>query len=413
MLCRREAFFTLTLFDRALRGAGARAIAAIISTLVLILVARYLGADQRGVFVFMLSVCAMCAVIATFSVQNAIHEKIAALDRISTLLSMFVVILVVLSVALCIYVTLWTLGLLQMSIYALWGYPLVLIAVGELFFRQLLIFYGLTETLNRILISAALATLVVSGLCIFLDFGIEGVIFGYAFGRLTLCVASAFALRGKSNESFKVSIAKVKTVLARSWLLHPAILGQIAISQTDILMLGILLPGMVDVGYYQIAAYFVSMFYLFAQSTSAIFFGEVKKKSLSESWNQQRNLILTLMPYIFIGCALVFFASPIIVHLVGREFQEVETILRVLIFAVPLVMTRYFMEGQVVGRGYFKLLSGFTLLVALVNVAGNWYLIPSTGALGAAFVSVASQFLYLPLILYFWFVFSKPVPKID
>jgi len=119
-----------------------------------------------------------------------------------------------------------------------------------------------------------------------------------------------------------------------------------------------------------------------------------------------------LLPYAgaygsFTG-VLLFLVAPLLPYVLGSDYHDAVEAIRWLALLPFLRALHYLVADALTGAGFQGLRSGVQVFVALFNVAINFVLIPAYTWRGAAWASIASDFLLLlGLLLIAWYVHRK------
>ena len=104
----------------------------------------------------------------------------------------------------------------------------------------------------------------------------------------------------------------------------------------------------------------------------------------------------------FVALTSVFWASPLIVLLFGREYQPATALLQIQVWVGVVFATRQLIHKHLLAEGLFWTLALVNLTGAVTNVGLNFLLIPRMGAEGAAWATLISYtvapFLLAPVL---------------
>lgn len=222
----------------------------------------------------------------------------------------------------------------------------------------------------------------------------------YAAGQLSITTASLALLCGSITQSIWLSIlarrVESRTIATelpwRATIRYslPAMLtgiGQAFVIRGDRLLLGAL-AGTNAVGIYGVAATFTEVLWLIPNAVGQVAFRRASLSASAESLARRRRTVLVFTAVG--GATLALVAGPAIDVLLGRAYSEARALTYLLIVA-SLPMASYHMDLAVLnGRGALRSGSIATSIGSLVLCAGCLASVPSYGAWGAAWSSMAA-----------------------
>ena len=117
----------------------------------------------------------------------------------------------------------------------------------------------------------------------------------------------------------------------------------------------------------------------------------IKKRSSNLSTTLKQSSWFLLSSGLLISLLMVIFA-PIIIEAIGGEaFLPSVAVLRILALALIFGYLNHLTGYTMIALGAEKQLLYLSLLALLINLAGNWILIPALGIVGAAWTTVATE----------------------
>ncbi len=160
-----------------------------------------------------------------------------------------------------------------------------------------------------------------------------------------------------------------------------------------------------EVGLYSTAVKLVEIWYFIPTIiTSSLFPAIVKAKKISEELYYNRLLMLfSLMVWIAILIALptTFLSDHIITFLYGAEYFEAAEVLSLGIWAGVFVFLGVARSQWIVAENLQKYVNIYIIGGMLVNLIGNYLLIPDFGIFGAAYATLFSQCIGTLIIPFF------------
>lgn len=186
------------------------------------------------------------------------------------------------------------------------------------------------------------------------------------------------------------------------WLVFSGVAAAIYL-KIDQLMLGEMV-GQEAVGIYAVASRLAEVWYFFPAALAASFFPKMLKERQHDSLKYQANLqlLLDVMLLFALGVALgtVLTSGWLVPLLFGEAYQESVALLNIQIWTCCFIFMREVTSKWLIAESKvrYSLLSHG--LGAIVNLLLNLWLIPSHGAIGAAWATLVSYF--VASYLCFW-----------
>ncbi len=183
---------------------------------------------------------------------------------------------------------------------------------------------------------------------------------------------------------------ELKELLAGGVRLHLNSIGTFFFNSASILLLHRFL-GSADTGLFQLASQLVGIMMIVPQSASMVVYGRVAQAGPNEAWPTHRRLVLQVLMLMCLGSVLAAVVAPLFVRIIaGATFARSIPLFRWLLLTVPGGTLAAVMAPQWIGRGYFGLAAGITLLMGLVNVIASFWLIRRHGTAGAIGANVVT-----------------------
>ncbi len=222
-----------------------------------------------------------------------------------------------------------------------------------------------------------------------------------------ICVAVLLFIAYKRHDGkpLRFSWAYGRSLLKKSY--HFILSGMmVAIyGQTDKLMLKQMLGG-ADVGFYSTATAICAMWCFVLQAIiDSIYPTIVEAYKIDEELFKKRNrLLYSIVFYVSVGVSVIFciFAELIIYILYGADYLPAANPLRIVTWYTAFSYLGVARNCWIVCKGRQKYLKYIYLSAAVMNVGLNFLLIPGFGASGAAMASLVTQILtsiVLPLFI--------------
>jgi O-antigen/teichoic acid export membrane protein len=203
--------------------------------------------------------------------------------------------------------------------------------------------------------------------------------------------------------TWEVQAAMIKRLLMLSVPFAIADFCFLGLMNSDQIMIKIM-RGETEVGWYAAAAMISSLWYFVPLALGSTFMPYIIRNSDAQIKNSNIRLLFSAMTFFtIVGTAVVFILAPMIVKLVlGREFELSAPILTVLIFNGIFIFHVHIRSRVLIALDKLWCSTLLFLGALILNLLGNFILIPMYGAIGAAWSSVAAwgaSVLILPMLL--------------
>lgn len=380
----------------------------LIGFLLRIVLARWLGAADLGLYQMVITVQGIATLIATLGIPVALVKYVAEYKDVKEKLTQTVSSGLLSSILFGILV-----GIL---LYALSGVLANVFHMPEL--ARLLkilafvlpftsLFQALTGLLNGLRKMKTFASLLILQSILMiafiiafvrLGFGVEGAVLGIVLSVIGGCVFGLYRSRKFLHLSLQGLVQNAKKLVLFGSKMFGANAMGLILAYTDIILIGYFLTAE-DVGYYSVAVSLSMFFLIVPQAIQTITY-----PATSEYWSQNNHQALSsmidksmkysaciLLP---LGLGVGFFSREIITTIFGGEFIYAVLPLCILIIArVIRGGTIVPIGGSFSGIGRPDIALKLDTLSAGINVGLNILLIPHFGILGAAIATTASLLL--------------------
>lgn len=394
------------------------------SLIIGVIVANYLGVEQYGTFIYLLSTLALIAPLSKLGVPAIIAKRVALnsnTNYIETQLSAMTWVLIRGTFLTSVLYLLITYLVLENVNYIALAALLLVAYIFETFGSMAIyVFRGLSngKEIARIKIlattcSSALRLLFIFSECSLIWFIIAGVVEAVLF--INLCYS-------RLKKSINISLLQGENadagveLLKKSWPLCLVGVMDVIYIKSDIVLLGFL-TDFSSVGTYSIAAkvniFITSLITVFGWSIQPKI-TEISKLSKSKQLKFLRKLNIYTVIMISIIIVPVYNLAPTIVeHLFNEQFAGSVVIIKILLFTNVfyglMIIRDYWLVAM--DLNFWRLVP--SMIGVLSNACLNLLLIPTFGAEGAAYATLISIVLSAVIsnfILpqkYRWFVFSQ------
>lgn len=378
-----------------------------IGFLLSIVLARWLGATDLGLYRMITTIQGVTVLIATLGIPAALIRYTAEYKDDKDKLTQTSTSGIVSSVIFGIFVgaLLYSLSGILAGIFDMPGLAHLLRILAIVFpFTSLLqtllgLLTGLREMKTYAFLLILQSILTISLIVAFVvGFGVEGAVLGLVLSVVGGCIGGLYLLRKFLRLNFQNLRQNVKKlVLFGSQMLGANTMGLI-LAYTDILLIGYFLASR-DVGYYSIAVSLSGFFLLVPRAIQKITY-----PTTSEYWSQNnhqalRRMIDKSMKYsacilLPLGLGVGFLAKEIVTGLYGQEF--IYSVLPLYVLLVARVIrgsTEIPVGASFSGAGRPDIALKINAISAVTNVILNVVLIPHYGILGAAIATTVSLLL--------------------
>ncbi|MBV6623397.1 MAG: flippase [Rivularia sp. (in: Bacteria)] len=371
----------------------------IVNPLIWVWVARYLGAEQLGIYSYALSFISLFEVLSglglrTIVIRDIIKEAENKYEIIGTTFALKLIggICIILLATTAISLNqpaneqiIWLVAVFALSkifaafsIINLW----FLSQVKSKFSTYAGSIAFIIESFAKIILIVAKAPLIAFAWV----FTLESVI-------RTIALITAYRINKENIKAWRFSFSRAKKMLNQSWLLILAGIANTLYISIDQVMLGNI-SGAQEVGIYAAAVRFSQLTYFIpAIITGSVFPNLIESKvSNNKSYQDKLQKLYNWMTWASLTLAILtlIVAQPIIDLFYGREYQQSGAIFSIHIWSSLFIFWYHINKDWLVNEGLFK----FSLIShtagAVVNIFLNWLLIPKYGGIGAAIATVIS-----------------------
>jgi len=200
-------------------------------------------------------------------------------------------------------------------------------------------------------------------------------------------------LRGPRLWQLRVTLSRVKRLLADSWPLMLSGIAVVVYMKIDQIMLGQMV-GDEAVGIYSAAVRISEVWYFIPMAIVASVFPAIlqAKQRSEEEYYRRLQQLYDLMVWLSIAIALpmTFLSTPIVVLLFGEAYADSGSVLAIHIWAAVFVFLGVASGKWFIAENLQVLSLQRTLMGAFANIFFNLWLIPFYGTIGAAVATIAS-----------------------
>ena len=371
----------------------------LIALVIGMLSARYLGPANYGLLNYASSIVAFVVPLAQLGLRNILVEEIVSNpEREGTTLGTSIVLSLI-SSFFCV------IGCVAFVVVANAGEMDTLIVCvlysTSLFFQMLeMIQYwyqakllskytSITSLAAYVLVTLYKVFLLVTGKNVYWF----SIAYSFDFLIISVVLFAIYKKLGGQKISFSFELGKRLFSRSKYYILSGMMVTVFA--QTDKIMIKMML-GNAENGYYSTAVTCASL-------TSFVFLAVIdslrpviyeKKKQDQQVFERNISILYSIIIYMGLAQSVVFtvLAKPIIVILYGTEYLPAVLLLQIIVWYTAFSYMGNVRNIWMLAEGKQKYLWVINMSGALLNVAGNFVLIPLLGSAGAAIASVFTQF---------------------
>ncbi len=370
-----------------------------------IVLARWLGAADLGLYQMVITIQGIATLFATFGIGVALTKYVAEYkddkDKLFQTVSSGFISSVIFGVVTGILV--YTLSGTLASVFDMPELARLLKIVAFVFpltsllEASLQLFIGLRKmkTYAYLIILRSFLMILFIVTFVWLGFGVEGAVLGIALSIMAGCILGLYTSRSFLHLNLPGFFHNTKKLVSfGSQVAGINALGLVTV-QADIILIGYFLTAK-DVGQYSIAVTLSNLFFLLPYAIQKITY-----PATSEYWSKNNHQALQKMSdkstkystciLLVLGLGVGFFAREIIITMFGTEFLYAALPLWILLIARVirggLIMP---MGGAFSGIGRPDIAFKLGVLSSGINIALNILLIPHLGITGAAIATTIS-----------------------
>ena len=213
-------------------------------------------------------------------------------------------------------------------------------------------------------------------------------------GVVAIGLLWAYSIEGRRFFEWRWRLERAKSLLSDSW---PLILSGLAVTmymRIDQIMLGGML-GNDEVGVYAAAARISEIWYFVPTAIVSSIFPRIvnlKKNNQAEYISALQKLYdFLIISSIVVAIILTCFSNKIVLLLYGNSYSEAASILSIQIWAGVFVTMGIARGPWVLAEGLQRYTYKYIGIALVVNLIGNYFLIPLFGVTGAAVSSALAQ----------------------
>ena len=386
----------------------------LIAFLITVVLGRYIGADDLGLYRMTSTIYGIAMLIATVGIPAAMIKYVAEYkgdsDKNNTIVSAGVITSLFLGIAFGVFFY------LASDIFAgLFNMPELsgLLKILSPVFPFAVVGGALLGFLNGLrkmkkhgmaTIIQAVLMLVISAGLIYLGYGIAGAVIGIVLSSAGSCLYLFLVSREYFEITFHNYLPTTKKMLTFGSQIFAGNAINMVNYQADIVLIGYFLTA-TDVGYYAVAVGLSKFFWLIPSAIQMITYPATSEYWAKKDHSALQKMIDKSMKYtacvlLPVGLGVGFFAGDIISLIFGGEFIYAVLPLHILIVGTVVFGIVKAIGGAVTGIGRPDIGLKIVGISATINIVLNVLLIPVYGITGAAVATAVSLFVASLLGIY-------------
>lgn len=375
---------------------GEKVVRLAVSLFIGVWVARYLGADQYGIYSYALSFSILFGALASFGIDGIIVRDLVKHEEKTDFLLGTAFCLKFLGGLLSFFIAVVVLFFIETDTYIK---SLIFILVGSTIVKSFNVidFYFQSKVLSKYVVTANTYSLFLSSLIkvalILMEAPLIAFVLVLLFDSITVSLGFLYYYKREklSIWKWKVDVSLAKDLLKESW---PLILSGLAISvgmRIDQIMLKEFVPAN-QLGFYAVGVRLAELFsFIPMVITQSIF-----PKIVSIDFSSEKRKLGNLIRYIFYPlCLMALFVCLVgeftVNLLYGQEFASSSSVLLILIWTIPVTYLGIITNKLIMVQGHQKIIFMKQLVLTLMNIGLNLYLIPRYGIVGAAWATLLAD----------------------
>ena len=366
----------------------------------LLLTARILGPDGRGIVATILAWASLFSAFFGLSLGQVIVHRLGSNANANQLKLTFTALLpislfLVLAGWVCAFFVYHqtesgSLKALPQGIVLL-GFSLIPLMIWDSYCSHLLTASGRLHVYNRGVILGRTAGFGVMLLAIMVfGLGAYSPILGSMTSVLLVILTALYGIRDSLSRPLKICMQEIASLLVGGLKLHINTIGSFLLMTVDVIILA-QFRGMEEVGWYQAATQFIAVPLMLPAVITMVLFSKVAEDGPDRLWTVHRQLIWQIMALTGAVALVCYFIAPaLVILLLGTGFSETVPVFRILLLAMLGMCFSQLMVSQWIARGLFLQASLITITVGITNVILNFMFIPKYGMYAAAWTTIGA-----------------------
>ena len=411
----------MNITERVIRNTGVILIGNVagkaLNFIVLIYLARYLGANDFGKYSFVIAYLFFFSVLALLGINKIVVREISKDKTIQErIIGNALSLRLLLSIAAII---------LSLIIINLLNYPFdtkILVYITSLTLLLLSIratYASIFEACLRMEYSAltnfieAIVSLILILSIIFLKGDLIHVMAALVIASLSNLLVTFFFSQRFVKPKFEFNLGYVKKIFGASIHVGLTTVFRSIYHRIDVLMLS-LMKTYAAVGYYSAAYTLIAALDIIPRAITISIFPVLSRYSVSSrdslEMSYEKSFRLMLMIALPIAVMIAIFSKDIILLIYGSEFLPASLALSALIWSVIFLFMNALFANLIISMGKERMTAYTTGIMALVNIVLNFLLIPQYSYIGASIATVFTE--ALGAAIFFYYIYANLIKKL-
>jgi len=378
---------------------GDKGVTLALSLLLSVLLARYLGPEQFGIYNYALAFVSIFQILSSLGLNGIVVRDLVehpnqdreilgtsfALRFIGSLLSIILTVIIVM--------------LFDHTDGQILPLIILLSLSNVAYAFQTVSFYFESKVLSKYVVKANLFSqtsyYTLLAILIFSEASLTLIAIAFVLQSVVNAILLCFIYSAQKQKIFawQFQLNRAKSLLSRSWPLILSSFGAIIYLKIDQIMLGQITSN-TEVGVYSVAVRFSEVWYFIPNLIVASCFPSLLK--IREKSHQEYNIRLQklydllMLGALSLSIVMTFLSYPLINSLYGQSYQNSATILSIHIWASIFIFMRALLSKWLIAEDLYIFSFVTHSSGAIVNLILNLFLIPSFGGVGAAIATVIS-----------------------
>lgn len=372
-----------------------------------IMIARYLGVSDYGIFGFAVSLSTMFAILGEVGISSHIVRSIATdNNQASCYLGNAIPLKIGLSI---VYFVVIFLALSLMGQSKLVVYITLLYAIETTFKSFTSLFNGAVQAFEKQKYMAfsnillAILSFILILIAIYFNMGLNGITWAYVLANMiTLIYTASVLLRHITIPKIQFNFRLWKKLLIWGFPFALTSIFYTVYYSIDIVMLTQMV-GDFATGIYNATYKLINVLTLFYTIYTAVFFPimckQYKEGTSSVTLSFEKSSKYLSMITIPIGVACLFYSTDVIQFIYGHQYDQAGVVLQILIWTVCFLFINGAASTALNASHREYSVTKIYLVAAIFNVVLNLFLIPKYSFIGASIATVLSEIVILILAL--------------
>ncbi len=292
-------------------------------------------------------------------------------------------------------------------------YPIVLLSIAplllSLFFQNLLLVHQKITAYNLIELIARLVALVAAAIVFYTTdraIWVDAIIWIMVGMPILMALLNGAFAYSAAPFSLRIDWKALRDMIGYGWKSYYATLMAFLIIRSDIIFLNAYRTE-TEAGIYRQVVYTSDLVYLIPMTLGTLLFPKLMQNGASSDVGIDERSRFTML--VARQTAFVLMVLWILFILIGRwflgifgpEFIDGYLPLVILLGGILFMGIESILAAELARRGLPIFIAVYSTVCLIVKIAGNVLLVPPYGMLGAAWSSLATQFVYLAMVLWF------------